>query len=570
MTTLKAPPRRRAPIRVQSTLHGPCALLLLLILGACSESNAPNDEMATQTSAGDAERREGSSFQTLDVSESTPSPEEEGVDTWSPLPEEEADTGTSNEGSESDSEPADRGDSSEEEASSPRVGSPCEANLSEPCYEGPSGTEGVGLCKSGTRSCVDGVWGLCEGQVKPGIEALAFGQELCTNGADEDCDGAIDEDIDADGDGYGSCSLDCCDAPDQGCGALAPHVSPDAFDIPNNGIDDDCDGAVDNEEASACSSEAITSNISADELVKAMDLCRFIEADGPGWGVLEASLSLADGSGAPQDIQLGISESFGGLIAPRANETMAVMGSGIARGVGEAGFEDSNTHNAGTKSAPPQSYMDVHGALQTAEGCATGSNTLRDSVRLRVRIKTPSNVHGLGFQFRFFSHEYPNYLCTKYNDFMLVLMEGASPALPEDGNISFDATGNPISVNNAFFTTCEAIECYESSVYPIQSGPDGDNDGCVDVLTCNNETNLCEGPFGACPDGVDDIAAFTSDLSYAGATSWLTTQVPIVPGEEITLSFHIWDTSDAALDSLVLLDSFQWIYQSGIGLSTHQ
>jgi hypothetical protein len=44
----------------------------------------------------------------------------------------------------------------------------------------------------------------------------------------------------------------------------------------------------------------------------------------------------------------------------------------------------------------------------------------------------------------------------------------------------------------------------------------------------------------------------------------------VIPGEELTLDFHIWDTSNAALDSLMLLDSFQWIYQSGIGLSTHQ
>ena len=97
-------------------------------------------------------------------------------------------------------------------------------------------------------------------------------------------------------------------------------------------------------------------------------------------------------------------------------------GHSAVRGVGEEGFEDANTHNAQTKSSPPQSYIDVHGALQTSPGCEAGSMTVRDSVRLRVRIRAPTNVHGLGFRFRFFSHEYPNYLCTKYNDFMLVLM----------------------------------------------------------------------------------------------------------------------------------------------------
>ena len=32
----------------------------------------------------------------------------------------------------------------------------------------------------------------------------------------------------------------------------------------------------------------------------------------------------------------------------------------------------------------------------------------------------------------------------------------------------------------------------------------------------------------------------------------------VVPSEIITLRFAIWDTSDGLLDSVVLLDSFQW------------
>ncbi len=89
--------------------------------------------------------------------------------------------------------------------------------------------------------------------------------EAC-NGVDDDCDGAVDEDsavdadtwyLDADGDGYG-------DASDSviGCGAPSGYVA-DATDCDDddaavhpastevcNGIDDDCDGAVDDEDAS--------------------------------------------------------------------------------------------------------------------------------------------------------------------------------------------------------------------------------------------------------------------------------------------------------------------------------
>jgi hypothetical protein len=58
--------------------------------------------------------------------------------------------------------------------------------LSDPCYEGPAGTEGVGICKAGARACVDGAFsGACAGQVLPAFETC--------NGLDDDCDGAVDD-----------------------------------------------------------------------------------------------------------------------------------------------------------------------------------------------------------------------------------------------------------------------------------------------------------------------------------------------------------------------------------------
>ncbi|MDI1449736.1 hypothetical protein [Polyangium sp. 6x1] len=61
----------------------------------------------------------------------------------------------------------------------------CEPNVTEPCYGGPAGTEGVGVCKGGTRTCnAEGTaFGACEGEVLPS-------QENCATSDDEDCDGA--------------------------------------------------------------------------------------------------------------------------------------------------------------------------------------------------------------------------------------------------------------------------------------------------------------------------------------------------------------------------------------------
>ncbi|APR78129.1 Tryptophan synthase alpha chain [Minicystis rosea] len=75
----------------------------------------------------------------------------------------------------------------------------CTPEKEEACYEGPSGTEGKGLCKGGTKTCdKDGAWGGCAGQVLPKAET-------CGSTEDEDCDGvdcvvwasAFDGDIDA-------------------------------------------------------------------------------------------------------------------------------------------------------------------------------------------------------------------------------------------------------------------------------------------------------------------------------------------------------------------------------------
>jgi hypothetical protein len=61
---------------------------------------------------------------------------------------------------------------------------------------------GVGICRSGTQRCLSGAWLACEGNVDPAAS------ETC-NGLDDDCDGSVDEGVtvtvytDADGDTYG-------------------------------------------------------------------------------------------------------------------------------------------------------------------------------------------------------------------------------------------------------------------------------------------------------------------------------------------------------------------------------
>ena len=93
----------------------------------------------------------------------------------------------------------------------------------------------LGVCGPGTFACVDGAE-ICLGARAFGLDADANGAiaELCDNGVDDDCDGHVDE------------PADC-----QSCSETAELC---------NGIDDDCDGLVDEtfpEEGVACGGEEV-------------------------------------------------------------------------------------------------------------------------------------------------------------------------------------------------------------------------------------------------------------------------------------------------------------------------
>ncbi len=77
---------------------------------------------------------------------------------------------------------------------------PCSIGQVQPCYDGADGTQDVGVCVGGTQQCGPAGWGECIDQVVPVAE-------LCDDGIDNDCDGALDG-VDDDCGGAGDSGAD--------------------------------------------------------------------------------------------------------------------------------------------------------------------------------------------------------------------------------------------------------------------------------------------------------------------------------------------------------------------------
>jgi hypothetical protein len=107
-----------------------------------------------------------------------------------------------------------------------------------------SPTLGKGICKKGTQTCTGGKWGACVGQQTPLPEQC--------NGKDDDCNGVVDDLTQGEGDACATGQPGVCAAGVRRCAQLPaggaalqclPVTGPSAEVC--NGLDDNCDGQVD-------------------------------------------------------------------------------------------------------------------------------------------------------------------------------------------------------------------------------------------------------------------------------------------------------------------------------------
>ena len=136
-------------------------------------------------------------------------------------------------------------DITEEDAGGPACAAdscPCRAGDTRACYSGALETIGRGPCTAGVSRCEDGRFGPCRDERVPAAES-------CANvGIDDDCDGRLDEELGVGlpctaADRVGQCAsgvLQC-----QGLLAVPMCVTGSPVAESCNGLDDDCDGQTD-------------------------------------------------------------------------------------------------------------------------------------------------------------------------------------------------------------------------------------------------------------------------------------------------------------------------------------
>lgn len=166
----------------------------------------------------------------------------------------------------------------------------------------------------------------------------------------------------------------------------------------------------------------------------------------PAANIVSATIGTSDVAG------VGVSTTPLGRYFPRQGNTFAILSTGAAA--------DAET-------------PDSSGGTSTG---LTGLNSPagQDMVQLRVVLTPPAGAQCLGFDFAFFSEEFPEYVGTAFNDVFLAelggsnfTMSGTNVTAPR--NFAVDPVGSLISVNNLFGVTSGTKSTYDGGTSVLRA-----------------------------------------------------------------------------------------------------
>jgi hypothetical protein len=258
----------------------------------------------------------------------------------------------------------------------------------------------------------------------------------------------------------------------------------------------------------------------------------------PGGPEVEGTINLTGAT------QIHVHEGNLGTFAPppfppREGDKFVILSSGNASHLPQAGMYASTSIGFGATPLPAPLQTN---AVSATEDCydnpglvGTGdcSNTIQaqweqgsgsyDYAEMRFTTTVPAGTFGFTYDFAMFSTEYPVFYQSSFNDMYIAWLESEQWT----GNISFDDMGHPISLNAGFLDYKDAPNSYD-----------------------------CPAPCQA-PE-----LAGTAMQGHAG-TRWLTTTAGVTPGEEIEVVLGVFDLSDSILDTVIILDNFEWACEGG-------
>ncbi len=212
----------------------------------------------------------------------------------------------------------------------------------------------------------------------------------------------------------------------------------------------------------------------AEELALAMDV--------PQESIISASIGTSDTKG------VGVSQGKIGNHLPTKGGSFVILSTGLAE------YAETPNNSKGLSG-----YLE---GLKNSEG--------KDMVQLVLELKVPEGASCFGFDFVYYSDEFPEYVNSIFNDtFITELGESnftiENHKVTAPNNFAFDTKGNNIAVNAVF--------------------------------------------------GVKENSATT----YDGGTSLLKAVSPVPSGAStIKIFFTIQDIGDSAWDSAVFIDNFYW------------
>ena len=305
-----------------------------------------------------------------------------------------------------------------------------------------------------TRPCeITNEYGTCTGvetcdpvQGWTGCTATTPEPEIWYDGIDQNCDGM--NDFDQDGDGYvheDYSGMAGGSAPNTGdCDDNNPTVYPGATEILNDGIDQDCDGVDKISETFELDSDDPLDAAKTMGIYEGLVSAEWVKPDGSNWSYAESEKSK---------IGHGNLSSFGPNVSPLEGSQLLVLSTGTARIPGDPDY--LSDLDRGIYLSPPLGFpLNFQGCLPTGPGA-------NDGIALQVTLQVPENATGFKFNSKFYSKEFPEYVCGVYND-QAVAIVNPDPPGSISGNVLFDVNGNPLMVGDGSNLTC----CNSDTGYP--------------------------------------------------------------------------------------------------------